>query len=122
MHKPYINVSAHDKGKDRPVHYHGGGMLKKGERFALSAGSFIDLLGGNMDYDETLDAVGMMCPMPIVELSKKMKELSPGTVLEIRADDEGVVEDIPSWCNRTGNEYLGHEMEGEVVKSYVKKM
>lgn len=74
-----------------------------------------------MDSDETLDAVGMMCPMPIVELSKRMKELEAGTVLEILADDEGVVEDVPSWCNRTGNEYLGHEIEGEVVKSYVRK-
>jgi tRNA 2-thiouridine synthesizing protein A len=97
-------------------------MLKRGERFAISAGPLKVLHGGNMDYDETLDAVGMMCPMPIVELSRKMKELAPGTVLEIRADDEGVVEDIPSWCNRTGNEYLGHETEGEVIKSYVKKM
>ena len=74
-----------------------------------------------MDSDETLDALGMMCPMPIVELSKKMKELEAGTVLEVLADDEGVVEDVPSWCNRTGNEYLGHEIEGEVIKSYVRK-
>ena len=35
--------------------------------------------------------------------------------------DFGVVEDIPSWCNRTGNEYLGHEVEGDVFKSYVRK-
>ena len=74
-----------------------------------------------MDHDETLDAVGMMCPMPIVELSKKMKELTPGTVLEIRADDEGVVEDIPSWCNRTGNEFLGIEEEGNIYISYARK-
>ncbi|NIP37015.1 MAG: sulfurtransferase TusA family protein, partial [Thermoplasmata archaeon] len=48
-----------------------------------------------MDYDEKLDAMGMMCPMPIVELSKKMKELEPGKVLLVEADDEGVIEDIP---------------------------
>jgi len=75
-----------------------------------------------MDFDESLDAVGMMCPMPIVELSKKMNSLAPGTVLMIAADDEGVIEDIPSWCNRTGNEYLGHEEEGDVIKSFVKKL
>ena len=75
-----------------------------------------------MDSDLTLYAVGMMCPMPIVELSKKMKELEAGTVLEVLADDEGVVEDVPSWCNRTGNEYLGHEIEGDVIKSYVRKV
>lgn len=74
-----------------------------------------------MDHDETLDAVGMMCPMPIVELSRRMKEIAPGKVLEILADDEGVIEDVPSWCNRTGNEYLGHEIEGDVIKSYVRR-
>ena len=48
-----------------------------------------------MDYDVKLDAMGMMCPMPIVELSRKIKELEPGTVLLVEADDEGVIEDIP---------------------------
>ena len=74
-----------------------------------------------MDHDETLDAVGLMCPMPIVELAKRMKAIAPGTVLEVLSDDEGVVEDVPSWCNRTGNEYLGHEIAGDVIKSYVRK-
>lgn len=74
-----------------------------------------------MDFDVELDAVGLMCPMPIVELAKRMKELAPGTVLLMKADDEGVVEDVPSWCNRTGNEYLGHETQGEVFLSYVRK-
>jgi TusA-related sulfurtransferase len=73
-----------------------------------------------MDYDVKLDAMGMMCPMPIVELSKKVKELESGTVLMMEADDEGVIEDIPSWCRRTGNEFLGHEEEGDTIRSYVK--
>ena len=74
-----------------------------------------------MDFDETLDAVGMMCPVPIVELAKKMNTLAPGTVLMVAADDEGVIEDVPSWCHRTGNEYLGNEIEGDVIKTYVRK-
>ena len=75
-----------------------------------------------MDYDVKLDAMGMMCPMPIVELSKKIKELEPGTVLLVEADDEGVIEDIPSWCNRTGNEFLGQEEDGDTIRSYIKKV
>jgi TusA-related sulfurtransferase len=75
-----------------------------------------------MDYDVKLDAMGMLCPMPIVELSRKVKELEPGAVLMVEADDEGVIEDIPSWCNRTGNEYLGHEEEGDTIRSYVRKV
>jgi len=121
MHKPYINVSYGLLVAVLRVCGYPGGMLKKGQAFQPIDRLYRNRDGGKMDHDETLDAVGMMCPMPIVELSKKMKELAPGTVLEIRADDEGVVEDIPSWCNRTGNEFLGIEEEGDVYVSYVRK-
>ena len=46
--------------------------------------------------------------------------MEPGTVLMLESDDEGVVEDVPSWCNRTGNEFLGNEEEGEPIRSYIK--
>jgi len=56
--------------------------------------------------DVKLDCKGMMCPMPIVHITKKMKTMEPGTVLEVVADDVGSKEDIPAWANRTGNELL----------------
>ena len=31
-----------------------------------------------MQKDETLDCKGLMCPMPIVKLAKKMKEIPGG--------------------------------------------
>jgi TusA-related sulfurtransferase len=71
--------------------------------------------------DVSLDCIGLNCPMPIVKTSKKMKELSSGQVLEILADDEGIKEDMPAWCNTTGNEFLGVEEEGNTIKVYVKK-
>lgn len=74
-----------------------------------------------MDFDVALDCVGLSCPMPIVKTSQKMKELSSGQVLEISADDEGIKEDMPAWCNTTGNEFLGVEEEGNIIKVYVKK-
>jgi TusA-related sulfurtransferase len=74
-----------------------------------------------MQSDETLDCVGLMCPMPIVQLSKRMKTLAQGKVLAMRADDPGVGQDIPAWCNRTGNQLLGIEREGKVFVSYIRK-
>ena len=74
-----------------------------------------------MKADVTLDCVGLICPMPIVQTSKKIKELKPGQVLEVAADDEGIKEDMPAWCNTTGNEFLGMEEEGGVIKVYVRK-
>lgn len=74
-----------------------------------------------MDYDYTLDTTGLLCPMPIVELRKKIDDLRSGSILEMSADDMGAVKDVPAWCNSTGNEYLGMEKEGDVVKFYIRK-
>jgi len=72
--------------------------------------------------DATLDCVGLYCPMPIYNTAKKLKELKPGQVLEVLADDEGIKEDMPAWCRTTGNELLGIEEENGEYKAYVRKV
>jgi tRNA 2-thiouridine synthesizing protein A len=73
-----------------------------------------------VDKDATLDARGLMCPMPIVQLAKKVKELSSGQVLELLADDVGAKEDVPAWANRTGHQMVGQEEDGKVFRFYIK--
>jgi tRNA 2-thiouridine synthesizing protein A len=75
-----------------------------------------------MDKDETLDCKGLMCPMPIVKLAKKMKELPVGKVLELISDDIGSKEDIPAWCKRTGNQLLESRDEKGVFYYYIKRV
>ena len=74
-----------------------------------------------MKADETLDCVGLYCPMPIVHTARKMKELQTGQVLEIVADDIGIKEDISNWCKTTGNECLSIEDDKGVYRVFVKK-
>lgn len=74
----------------------------------------------SLQKDGTLDARGLMCPMPIVQLAKKVKEMKTGQVLELLADDIGAKEDVPAWCARTGNELVGTEEEGKIFKFYIK--
>ena len=74
-----------------------------------------------MKADDTLDCVGLYCPVPIYNTAKKLKELKAGQILEILADDEGIKEDMPAWCKTTGNELLGIEEEAGAYKVYVKK-
>ncbi|MCG7841557.1 MAG: sulfurtransferase TusA family protein [Methanomassiliicoccales archaeon] len=75
-----------------------------------------------MEKNDTLDAKGLMCPMPIVKLAKKMKEMPVGAVLELIADDVGSKEDVPAWCKRTGNEIVDQKDEGKVFYFYIKKI
>jgi len=74
-----------------------------------------------MQADETLDCFGLMCPMPIVKTAQKIKQMKVGQVLEVIATDKGIKQDMPAWCNTTGNECLGMEEEGEEIKVFVKK-
>ena len=74
-----------------------------------------------MKADETLDCVGLYCPMPIVHTAKKIKEMRSGQVLEVLSDDEGIKEDMPSWCKTTGNEFLGIQEENNIYKAFLKK-
>ena len=74
-----------------------------------------------MKADQTLDCVGLYCPMPIVKTAQRIKELKTGEVLEVIADDKGIKQDMPAWCETTGNECLGIEDSGKEIKVYVRK-
>ena len=74
-----------------------------------------------MKADQSLDCMGLYCPIPIIRTASKIKELKTGEVLEIVADDKGIKKDMPAWSEATGHEYLGMEEEGAEIRVYVKK-
>lgn len=75
-----------------------------------------------MNKDETLDCYGLLCPMPIIKISQRIKGLKPGQVLEVIATDEGIKTDLPAWCRMTGQEFLGVEEKNGEFHAYVKKV
>ncbi|OGW78489.1 MAG: hypothetical protein A3I73_05615 [Omnitrophica bacterium RIFCSPLOWO2_02_FULL_45_16] len=82
----------------------------------------IETEGGRIIVDETVDAVGLFCPMPVVKLKLEMEKLEPGNIVELLADDAGVLEDLPAWCRETGNILLSLKKNEEgVFTAYVKK-
>ncbi len=74
-----------------------------------------------MKADQSLDCIGLYCPMPIIKTAERIKRMKPGEVLEVVADDEGIKLDMPAWCEATGNEFLGEEEAGGEIRVYVKK-
>ncbi|MFQ5904735.1 MAG: sulfurtransferase TusA family protein, partial [Candidatus Binatia bacterium] len=69
----------------------------------------------------TLDTLGLLCPLPIIETAKKIKEINIGEVLEVLSDDGVIRIDMPAWCLSTGPEYLGYEEDGRTYRVYVRK-
>ncbi len=58
-----------------------------------------------------LNACGLQCPGPIMEVNTKISELLPGDILKISATDPGFVEDIQAWCKKTGNSFIHSEKQ-----------
>ncbi len=76
-----------------------------------------------MKADQSLDCVGLYCPLPIVKTAEIIKQMKTGQVLEVVADDKGIKLDMPARCEATGHECLGIEEDeaGKEIKLYVKK-
>ena len=52
---------------------------------------------------ERWDAGDMGCGELLVKLKSRLRDLPPGTVLELVSRDPGSPEDLPSWCRLTGH-------------------
>jgi tRNA 2-thiouridine synthesizing protein A len=70
---------------------------------------------------DRLDVRGLLCPIPILRTAQRMRTMPPGARLEVVGDDPGIVEDMPVWCEETGNRLLGLEREGDLVRCVVEK-
>lgn len=68
-----------------------------------------------------LNALGMLCPLPILLAVRDIAALQPGQVLEIAGDDPGLLEDVPAWCERAGHTLLEMEEEEGVIVCSVEK-
>ncbi|MEU8985205.1 aminotransferase class V-fold PLP-dependent enzyme [Streptomyces sp. NPDC048558] len=56
-----------------------------------------------------VDALGKLCPLPVIELAKVIGEVPVGGTVRVLADDEAARLDIPAWCEMRGQEYVGEE-------------
>lgn len=50
-----------------------------------------------------IDAVGLSCPGPIMQLKKGLRTIDQGGKLKVTASDPGFANDISVWCKKTGN-------------------
>lgn len=58
---------------------------------------------------KTLDTKGMLCPKPVIETSKAIKQVEVGQVLEVLATDPASKPDLEAWAKMTRHQLLSHE-------------
>lgn len=68
-----------------------------------------------------VDACGLMCPGPVLQLKKSFEALKPGGQLRITATDQAFGRDVASWCRMTGAELLSLDTCGGKVRAQIRK-
>jgi len=79
-------------------------------------------MSSEIEVNLTLNLEGLLCPIPVVKVSKAVKDLPIGGVLEATATDPGVLADIPAWARTTGNEVIKIEREGKLVRFLLRRL
>lgn len=71
--------------------------------------------------DSTLDATGLLCPLPVLKARRALRDVPAGGVLEVLATDPGAVKDFEHFCQTTGCELLESSEEAGVLRFRLKK-
>ena len=59
-----------------------------------------------MDFNETLDAIGTLCPMPVLKARKRLQAMKSGQILRVLADDPAAIIDFPHFCTEQGHQLI----------------
>ena len=71
---------------------------------------------------KVMDLKGLACPMPVVKISKGIKEVEVGEVVQALTSDPGALSDFPAWAKTSGNEILKTETEGKETSFFIKRL
>lgn len=78
-------------------------------------------MSDEIKISKSLDLKGLACPMPVVKISKGIKEVEVGEVIEANTTDPGSLTDIPAWGRTTGHEIIESSQEGENIRFLIKR-
>jgi tRNA 2-thiouridine synthesizing protein A len=54
----------------------------------------------------TLDALGKKCPIPIIMLADRIRDVQIGQHIAVLADDPAAKTDLPAWCALKSQEFV----------------
>ena len=72
--------------------------------------------------EENLDTTGLKCPLPVLEIAKKVATMKPGDILEVRGDCPTFERDVREYCERVGKTIVSisriwpHTEYGKIIR------
>ena len=74
-----------------------------------------------MTPDDELDARGLLCPLPVLKLRKRLRSLDVGAVIAMQADDPAALVDVPHFCAESGHELVSTTQSGSAQIYTIRK-
>ncbi len=74
-----------------------------------------------MQSNQTLDARGLNCPLPILRTKKSLNGLQSGETLKVVSTDPGSLKDMVAFCSQTGNTLLASQQSGSDYEFLIRK-
>ena len=65
--------------------------------------------GSGWTSDATLDATGLLCPLPVLKARKRLLSMAPGERLLLVASDPMAAIDVPHFCAESGQRLIAAE-------------
>jgi tRNA 2-thiouridine synthesizing protein A len=65
-----------------------------------------------------LDCRGRRCPLPVIELARRIADVAVGEEIAVTADDPAARLDVPAWCRMRGHDFLGESPAADGVPTY----
>lgn len=72
--------------------------------------------------DQTLDALGLRCPEPVMMVRLQLRKMQVGETLLIIADDLATTRDIPAFCRFMDHELVDSDTNELPYRYLVKKV
>ncbi|HEY9765368.1 MAG TPA: sulfurtransferase TusA family protein [Chroococcales cyanobacterium] len=66
-----------------------------------------------------VNAKGLQCPGPLLQLSNAVKSAQPGDRVLIEVSDFGFKKDIDKWCKKTGNSLISLDEKDSIISAVV---
>lgn len=66
-----------------------------------------------------LDCRGKLCPLPVIELGRRIGEVRVGEVVGVVTEDAAARHDVPAWCRMREQEYAGEDTAADGVPRYL---
>lgn len=78
-------------------------------------------MSDDIKISKSFDLKGLACPMPVVKVSKGIKDVEVGEVIEAISTDPGSLTDIPAWARTTGNEVVKTDQDGDNIRFLIRR-